>query len=215
MSLTVSYLFLVILQVGITEYFQIVLFALQAIEFAIMFLVAGLVIFLYFLLLHTVISTWDRIKRWFIKRARKSGGVSKMTLQDVKMLLIYTRKIFGVKATLAVKSKKEFRLDDLRKQLRENKRWEYALNIVVIIELLLITGAGIYAFMIELNMLDWLTKWWYLTFVLIVPIFIVIIGLSATKARVKLIINTIPAEQFDQVLKVLNEFRVFGGKTSN
>jgi len=138
-----------------------------------------------------------------------------MTLQDVKMLLIYTRKIFGVKATLAVKSKKEFRLDDLRKQLRENKRWEYALNIVVIIELLLITGAGIYAFMIELNMLDWLTKWWYLTFVLIVPIFIVIIGLSATKARVKLIINTIPAEQFDQVLKVLNEFRVFGGKTSN
>jgi len=190
----------------------IVLFAIRVNHFAYLFLSVGLLLLLYFLLLHSVISSWDRIKRWFILRARKSGGIQNMTLQDVKMLLIYTRKVFGVKATIDAKPRKEFNIDNLRKQLAANKKWLSALNISVILELLLISAGGVYGFIIKLDLLNWLINWWYIILIILLPLFILIIGLSISKYNVREMVNTIPTEQFDDVLMVLNEFEVFGGR---
>lgn len=192
---------------------SIVLFILRENNFGYLFLSVGLFLLFYFLLLHTVISSWDKIKRWFIKRARKSGGIQNMTLQDVKMLLIYTRKVFGVKATIAAKPKREFNIDNLRKQLTANRKWQNALNISIIIELLLISAGGIYGFIINLNLLNWIKNWWYILLLILIPLFILIIGLTISKYMVREMINTIPEEQFEDVLRLLNEFKVFGRST--
>ncbi|MBN1330654.1 MAG: hypothetical protein JXA54_14365 [Candidatus Heimdallarchaeota archaeon] len=194
---------------------SIVLFAIRENNFAYLFLSVGIFLFFYFLLLHSVISSWDKIKRWFIKRARKSGGIQNMTLQDVKMLLIYTRKVFGVKATIDAKPRIEFSIDNLRKQLSVNRKWQTALNISIILELMLISAGGIYGFIIELDLLNWIINWWYIILIILIPLLILIIGLSVSKYLVREMINTIPAEQFDDVLKILNEFKVFGGPAKN
>lgn len=190
----------------------IIMFALREFEFAYMFLISSAIILLYFIILHALISSWDKIKRWLIKRARKRGGVSNLTLEDVKFLLIYTRKIFGVKATVDENPSIEFNPDNLKDLLLKSKRWQFALNVSIIIELILLTSMGIYGFLINMNVMNILIDYWYYLFLFLVPIIIIIIGLIVSKQRIKYMINNISIEKIDEVLFILNEFQVYGGK---
>lgn len=191
---------------------SIIMFALREYEYAYMFLISGAIILLYFIILHAFISSWDRIKRWLIKRARKCGGVSNLTLEDVKFLLIYTRKIFGVKATVNENPSIEFHPDNLRNLLIKNKRWQFTLNITIIIELLLLTGSGIYGFLFNMNIMNILIDYWHYLFLFLIPIITIIIGLIISKQKIKYMINNISVEKIDEVLYILNEFQVYGGK---
>ncbi|MGC9780148.1 MAG: hypothetical protein HZR80_12965 [Candidatus Heimdallarchaeota archaeon] len=192
----------------------IVLFGLREVQFGLLFLASNFVIVFYFLLLHTVISSWSKIKHWFIKKAKKRNGIANMTLEDIKYLLIYTRKIFGVKATIPAKVETEFDSNILRKYLKTNKKWQFALNITVIVELMIITAGGIYGFIQKIEILEWFVIWWYLIFVFIIPIVILIVGLVVSKVKINSYINIISDENFDEVLRVLNDFEVFGGKSA-
>lgn len=193
----------------------IVLFGLQEFQFGLLFLISDILIVIYFLLLHSVISSWSRIKHWFIKRAKMRNGVSNMTLDDIKYLLIYTRKIFGAKSSIPVKDKIDFEPEVLRKYLTKNRRWQFGLNIAIILDLLIITGFGIFGFIQEINILHWLADWWYLIFAFLTPLVILIIGQVISKSKINSYINIISEENFDQVLKILNDFEVFGGKKAN
>ena len=191
---------------------SIVLFALKEINFALLFLFSAFVVFLYFILLHSAISSWSRIRHWFIARAIKRGGINNMTLEDIKFLLIYTRKVFGVKSEVEEHKIKEFDADKMRLSLKIHKRWQQTLTASVILTVLAISAAGIYGFIIEANIWDVFTQWWYLFLISLIPIFVCIIGTIVSKYLIKDNINKIPAEKFDEVLKILNEYEVFGGK---
>ncbi|NHJ47115.1 MAG: hypothetical protein FK733_04935 [Asgard group archaeon] len=190
----------------------IILFALQENQYAYLFLGSGIGILLYFILLHAFFSSWDRIKRWLIKRARKRGGISNLTLEDVKYLMIYTRKVFGVRAVVPQKSDITFNPDKFRQLLKSNNAWRFTLNVTIIIELLAITGGGVYLFLYELDIINWLSDNWFYLFILLVPILVVIVGLVITRERIREIINSIPVEKFDEVLYILNEFKIYGGQ---
>lgn len=190
----------------------IVLFTLNEITFALLFLISGTLIFIYFILLHSVISSWDRIKHWFINRARKRGGIKNMTLEDIKYLLIFTRKVFGVKSTLDETKIKEYDPYRMRLLLLRNKRWQHTLTLLVILTVLAITGAGIYGVVINEDIINILSDWWYLFLISILPILVGIIGTIISKYKIRENINTIPQENFEDVLQILNEFEVFGGK---
>ncbi|MCE7744710.1 MAG: hypothetical protein GPJ52_06205 [Candidatus Heimdallarchaeota archaeon] len=192
----------------------IVMFGLRENHFGYMFLIADVIILIYFLFLHSVISAWDRIKKWFINRARKQGGIENMTLVDIKYLLIYTRKVFGVKYEISEEVTTDFNPIAFRKLLKSHKAWQYALNVSVIFELIIITGLGVYAFILDLDVLSWIINWWYFIFVILIPIFIIVICLSITKSKIKSVINTIPEEKFEEILRVLNDFEVFGRKST-
>ncbi len=191
---------------------SIVLFALNEIYFALIFLISGFLIFIYFILLHTVISSWDRIRRWLIRKARKRGGVKNLTLEDIKFLLIYTRKVFGVKTEVASQNGKPFSEENLRKLLQHHKYWQKILTVLVIFVLFILTGLGIYGVVIEANILNWLKDWWYFIPALFSIILIGIIGLVISKSKIRATINNIPTDKFDEVLRILNDFEVFGGK---
>lgn len=201
-----------LLPIGYFLIWSIVLFALNEIQFALLFLISGLIIFIYFILLHTVISSWDRIKHWLIRRAQKRGGVKNMTLEDIKFLLIFTRKVFGVKTEVTSKNDKPFDSDNLRKTLLHHKNWQKVLTLLVIFVLICLTGLGIYGVIEEVSILEWLTDWWYIIPALFSIILIGIIGLVISKAKIRATINSIPTEKFDEVLRILNEYEVFGGK---
>jgi hypothetical protein len=190
----------------------IIMFALRENEFAYMFLISATIVLIYFIILHAFISSWDRIKRWLIKRARKRGGVTNLTLDDVKYLLIYTRKIFGVEATINENPSIDFNPDDLRDLLTKNKKWQFALNISIIIELILLTGGGIIGFLLNMNMINILTDYWYYLFIFFIPIITIVIGLIISKQKIKEMINNISVEKIDEVLYILNEFQLYGGK---
>lgn len=177
-----------------------------------MFLIAGIIIVLYFILLHTLIDSWDRIRRWFIKRARKRGSIEKLTLEDIKYLLIYTRKVFKVKASTTADAKKKLDVEKLKSNLLKNKRWKFTLNIAIIIELALITTGGIIGYMLEIDILAWMLFNWYYIFILFIPIIVILIGTYNSRMKIKETINKIPAESFEKVLLILNEFKIFGGK---
>jgi hypothetical protein len=176
-----------------------------------LFLGSGVVILVYFILLHSLFSSWDKIKRWLIKRAQKRGGISNLTLEDVKYLMIYTRKVFGVRAVVPQKPEIAFNPEKLRKLLRANRQWRFVMNITIFIELFIITGGGVYLFLYALDILSWLSVYWYYLFIFLVPILIVIIGLVISRERIREIINNIPIEKFDEVLYILNEFKIYGG----
>ncbi len=190
------------------------MFGLRENQFAYMFLIADVIVFIYFLFLHCVFSAWDRLKKWFINRARKQGGIENMTLVDIKYLLIYTRQVFGVKHEISEEATKDFDPITFRSLLRKHKAWQYALNATVIFELIIITGLGVYAFILDLDVLSWIINWWYFIFVFLLPILIVVIGLSITKSKIKKIINIIPEDRFEEILRVLNDFEVFGRKST-
>ena len=63
-----------------------------------------------------------------------------MTLEDIKYLLIYTRRVFGVKASIPARTETEFDPKVLHKYLRKNKSWQFGLNITIILDLMIITG---------------------------------------------------------------------------
>jgi hypothetical protein len=178
-------------------------------------LITGFFVVLYFLILHTTISAWDKIKHWLIRRARKVGGIQKLTLQDLKYLLIYTRKVFGVQPFLAFPDDRDARIDleKLRKLFKRNHHWQNALNFTILIGLLEITGFGVVGFINNIDIINWFLNWWFLLFIVIIPILLAIIGLIISRNRIRYMINTIPEDQFDAVLRILNEFEVFGGKT--
>jgi len=201
-----------LLPIGYFLIWSIVLFALNEIQFALLFLISGLIIFIYFILLHTVISSWDRIKHWLIRRAQKRGGVKNMTLEDIKFLLIFTRKVFGVKAEVTAKSDKPFDSENLRKMLLRHKKWQKILTALVIFVLLSLTGLGVYGVVVETNILDWLKDWWYFIPAFFSIIFVGIIGLVISKTKIRHTVNTIPLDKFDEVLRILNDYEVFGGK---
>ncbi len=190
------------------------MFGLRENDFGYMFLIADFIVLIYFLFLHSVISAWDRIKKWFINRARKQGGIENMTLVDIKYLLIYTRKVFGVKHEILAETTNDFDPIIFRKLLKSHKAWQYALNAAVIIELVIITGLGVYAFILKTEILTLVINWWYFIFVFLVPILIIIICLIITKRKIKNIINIIPEEKFEEILRVLNDFEVFGVKST-
>ena len=192
----------------------IVMFGLRENEFGYMFLIADVIVLIYFLFLHSVISVWDRIKKWFINRARKQGGIENMTLVDIKYLLIYTRQVFGVKHEISEEATNDFDPIAFRKLLRSHKAWQYALNASVIFELIIITGLGVYAFILKAEILTWIIDWWYFIFIFLLPILIIIICLSITKSKIKKIINIIPDDKFEEILRVLNDFEVFGRKST-
>ncbi len=201
-----------LLPIGYFLIWSIVLFALNEIPFALVFLISGIIIFIYFILLHTVISSWDRIKHWLIRRAQKRGGVKNLTLDDIKYLLIYTRKVFGVKTEVTSKNDKPFHSENLRKMLLHHKNWQKVLTALVFFALIILTGLGIYGVIINANILDWLKDWWYFIPALFSIILVGIIGLVISKAKIRVIINNIPTDKFDEVLRILNDFEVFGGK---
>lgn len=192
----------------------IVMFGLRENHFGYMFLIVDVIVLFYFLFLHSVISAWDRIKKWFINRARKQGGIENMTLVDIKFLLIYTRKVFGVKHEISEETTNDFDPIAFRKLLKKHKAWQYALNVSVILELVIITGLGVYAFILKLDVLSWVINWWYLIFVFLIPILLVVICLSITKTKIKNIINVVSEEKFDEIVRILNDFEVFGGKST-
>ncbi|MCK5183280.1 MAG: hypothetical protein KAQ95_03155 [Candidatus Heimdallarchaeota archaeon] len=192
----------------------IVMFGLRENEFGYMFLIADVIVFIYFLFLHSVFSAWDRIKKWFIKRARKQGGIENMTLVDIKYLLIYTRQVFGVKHEISEEATNDYDSIAFRKLLRSHKAWQYALNASVIFELIIITGLGVYAFILKAEILTWIIDWWYFIFIFLLPILIIVICLSITKSKIKKIINIIPEDKFEEILRVLNDFEVFGRKST-
>lgn len=190
------------------------MFGLRENQFAYMFLIADVIVLIYFLFLHSVISAWDRIKKWFINRARKQGGIENMTLVDIKYLLIYTRQVFGVKHEISEEATTDFDPAAFRTLLRNHKAWQYTLNASVIFELIIITGLGVYAFILNLEVLSWIINWWYFIFVFLLPILIIVIFLSITKNKIKKIINIIPEDKFEEILRVLNDFEVFGRKST-
>ncbi len=191
----------------------IVMFGLRVYHYGYMFLITDAIVLIYFLLLHSVFSAWDRIKKWFIKRARKQGGIENMTLVDIKFLLLFTRKVFGVKAEISEDVTNVFDPETFRQLLRKHKLWQYVLNFTIILELILITGLGVYAFILELDPLSWLINWWYFVFLFLLPVILVVIFLYIAKRKIRAIINIVPEEKFDEILRVLNEFEVFGGKS--
>ncbi|NHJ04231.1 MAG: hypothetical protein EAX90_05375 [Candidatus Heimdallarchaeota archaeon] len=135
-----------------------------------------------------------------------------MTLEDIKYLLIYTRKVFGVKSTVDETKIKEYDPNRMRLLLLRNKRWQQTLTFLVILTVLVITGAGIYGVVINENIVDILSDWWYLFLISIIPILVGIIGTIISKYKIRENINTISQESFEDVLQILNEFEVFGGK---
>lgn len=190
------------------------MFGLRENDFGYMFLIVDFIVLIYFLFLHSVISAWDRIKKWFINRARKQGGIENMTLVDIKYLLIYTRKVFGVKHEISAETTNDFDPIVFRKLLKNHKAWQYALNAAVIIELVIITGLGVYAFILKTEILTWVINWWYYIFVFLIPIIIIVICLSRSKRKIKNIINIVPEEKFEEILRVLNDFEIFGVKST-
>ncbi|NHJ31785.1 MAG: hypothetical protein FK732_02875 [Asgard group archaeon] len=191
----------------------IVMFGLRQNHYGSMFLIVFVIVLIYFLLLHSVISSWDKIKRWFIDRARKQGGINNMTMVDIKYLLIYTRKVFGVKSEISSDVLQQFDPIVFRRLLMRQKIWQYILNATVILDLLVITGLGVYAFILNLEVLIWIQDWWYIIFVFIIPIIIIAVYLTVMKTKIRNIINVIPEEKFDEILQVLNDFEVFGSRT--
>ncbi|MFW9921674.1 MAG: hypothetical protein ACFFDW_00095 [Candidatus Thorarchaeota archaeon] len=191
---------------------SIVLFALKEIAFGVLFLVSAMIVFLYFILLHSVISAWDRIRHWFIKRAIKRGGISNMNLDDIRFLLVYTRKIFGVKTSIEETSEKELNIEKFRYDLIAHRNWQRGINISVILTMILVTGIGIYGFIIEANILDWLCDWWFIIIILLFPTVICAIGTTIYRGIIRQTVNDIPADKFEEILKILNEFQIFGGK---
>jgi len=187
----------------------IVLFGLRNLNYAYLFLASGLLIFIYFILLHIMISSWDKIKLWFIKRARQRGSIKNLTIEDIKYLLIYTRRIFGVK-TYSEKSVIAFNPEIFRKLLLKNKTWQYLLNVNIILDLFIITGGGIYLYIKNIDIIIFLTSYYYILILIALPIFVVVIGLVTIKFKLKDIINSVSINEFDKVLKILNEFEIFG-----
>ncbi|NHJ85050.1 MAG: hypothetical protein FK734_06280 [Asgard group archaeon] len=192
----------------------VVLYGLREYIYATFFVVAFAILFIYFLLLHSIISSWDRIKRWFIKRARKQGGIEQMTLEDIRFLLIFTRKVFRVKPSISSGEEVEFNPSELRLNLIRNKRWLFSLNITIIITLLALTASGIYGAIMNVDFLSWLWNWWYIILIAIIPSIFMIICLAISKGKIRMTINNVPADDFEEVLKVLNEFEIFGAKSN-
>lgn len=201
-----------LLPIGYFLIWSIVLFALNEIQFALIFLISGFIIFIYFILLHRAISSWDRIKHWFIRRAQKKGGVKNLTLEDIKFLLIFTRKVFGVKTEVTSQNSKPFDSDNLRKMLLRHRNWQKVLTALVIFVLITFTGLGIYGVIVKASILEWLVHWWYFIPVFFSIIFIGIIGTVISKAKIRNSVNNIPTDKFDEVLIILNDYEVFGGK---
>lgn len=193
---------------------SIVLFALNYTSYGILYLLSGLIILIYFILLHTIISTWDKIKHYFIRLARNRKGIDNMNLEDVRLLLNYTKDVFGVKSKIATGDAMEFDPDKLRKGLTKNRAWRFSLNAVVILSLLTFTGAGIFGAINNINLLVWLGNWWYLVFIPLIPIIISSTGMIVTKNEIRKLINHIPDDDFIAVLKILNEFEILGGTKS-
>ena len=193
---------------------SIILFALKNVSYGLLYLISGLFILVYFILLHTAISSWDRIKHYFIRLARKQKGIENMTLEDVRLLLNYTKKIFGVKSGITTEDTMEFNPEKLRKGLIKNKRWRFSLNVVVITSLLSFTGTGIIGVINNVNMLVWLSNWWFLVLIPLIPIIIISTGMIVTKNEIRKLINHIPDDNFIDVLRILNEFEILGGSKS-
>lgn len=198
------------LPIGYFLVWAIVLFSLREAVFAWIFIVIAVLLTIYFILLHTVISAWDKIKLWFINRARKRGGIQNMTLEDIKFLLIYTRRVFGVRATLQARQEEEIDLDNLRQAMIQHRRWFKVLNGCVILLLGLITSGIIYGVLTKIELIPWLQTWGWAIIVLVFPLFIPIVGLINAKQKIRELVNSIPEEQFDQVLKIINEFEILG-----
>ena len=135
-----------------------------------------------------------------------------MTVEDIKYLLIYTRKVFGVKSSVEETGINEYDPIRMRLLLQRNKRWQHTLTILVILTALAITGAGIYGIIKNVDFIAVLSNWWYLFLISLIPILVCVIGTIICKNKIKEIINTIPAESFEDILQILNEFEVFGGK---
>ncbi|MBD3191678.1 MAG: hypothetical protein GF308_13605 [Candidatus Heimdallarchaeota archaeon] len=188
----------------------IVLFSLNETVFAWIFLVLALILTLYFVLLHTVISAWDKIKLWFINRARERGGIQNMTLRDIKFLLIYTRRVFGVKADIQSVPQEDFNLDVLRQAMIRHRLWVKILNGCIIALLGLITSGVIYGVISKIELIPWLVTWGWIIIVLLFPLIIPIVGLLSSKHKIRELVNSIPEEQFDQVLQLINEFEILG-----
>ncbi len=193
---------------------SIVLFALKETSYGLLYLFSGLIILIYFIFLHTLISTWDRIRHYFIRLARKQNGIDNMTLEDVRSLLNYTKKVFGVKSKITAEDAIVFNPDKLRKGLIANKRWRFSLNAVVILSLFLFTGAGIFGAVKGTDFLEWLGIWWYLVLIPLIPIIITSTGMILTKNEIRKLINHIPEDDFVGVLKILSEFEILGGTKS-
>jgi len=135
-----------------------------------------------------------------------------MTLEDIKFLLIFTRKVFGVKSEVKIKNEKPFDKEGLRKLLLAHRKWQQALTGLVILVLIGLTGIGIYGFIVHANIIDWFVKWWYFIPIFFVILLIGIIGTAISKAKIRETVNSIPTDQFDNVLRLLNDFEVFGNK---
>ncbi|MHA1243687.1 MAG: hypothetical protein ACTSPK_05180 [Candidatus Heimdallarchaeota archaeon] len=193
---------------------SIVLFALKETSYGLLYLFSALIILIYFIFLHTLISTWDRIRHYFIRLARKQNGIDNMTLEDVRSLLNYTKKVFGVKTKITAEDAIVFNPDKLRKGLVANKRWRFSLNVVVILSLFLFTGAGIFGAVKGTDFLVWLGVWWYLVLIPLIPIIIASTGMILTKNEIRKLINHIPEDDFVGVLKILSEFEILGGTKS-
>ncbi|MHA1186554.1 MAG: hypothetical protein ACTSSK_06700, partial [Candidatus Heimdallarchaeota archaeon] len=193
---------------------SVVLFALKETSYGLLYLFSALIILVYFIFLHTLISTWDRIRHYFIRLARKQNGIDNMTLEDVRSLLNYTKKVFGVKTKITAEDAIVFNPDKLRKGLVANKRWRFSLNVVVILSLFLFTGAGIFGAVKGTDFLVWLGVWWYLVLIPLIPIIIASTGMILTKNEIRKLINHIPEDDFVGVLKILSEFEILGGTKS-
>lgn len=192
----------------------IILFSLGVPSYGWLFLVSGILLTTYFVILHTAINPWDKIKRWFICRARERGGIKEMTVRDIKYLLLYTRKVFGVKPTVQeVKpGDKKVSATELRRLLITNRRWLYFLNGIFILEFLLVTFGGVMGYIYNLDLLAWLANWWFLIFIGLFPIIIAIIMISVYKRKIRILINQIPADDFEEILTILNEYEIFKEK---
>ena len=138
-----------------------------------------------------------------------------MTLEDVRSLLNYTKKIFGVKSKITAEDTIAFNPDKLRKGLIANRRWRFSLNVVVILSLFLFTGAGIFGAVNSINLITWLSDWWYLVLIPIIPIIVTSTGMIITKNEIRKLINHIPEDDFVGVLKILSEFEILGGTKPN
>ena len=86
------------------------------------------------------------------------------------------------------------------------------LILIIIFELLLITTGGIVGFILELDVLSWMWFNWYYIFILFIPIIIVSFGMYYSRKNIRKMINELPADRFEDVLIILNEFKVFGEK---
>jgi hypothetical protein len=61
-------------------------------------------------------------------------------------------------------------------------------------------------------MINILTDYWYYLFIFFIPIITIVIGLIISKQKIREMINNISVEKMDEVLYILNEFQVYGGK---